>query len=103
MSLSKLKDLLQTFAPDEGPEVVAGFYKDSTFSIISTVAYLIGVPLHIFENESLPPELGAFYKLNTDKNARIIRNLCMLRRIPAWSWNIRHLIRYQTPKACYWK
>ena len=78
MSLDKLKDYLDTFESSE-PEEITGYYKDSTFSLISTVAFLIGVPLRIFENEAEPPEIGAYHKLNGDKNARIIRNLCMLR------------------------
>jgi len=78
MSLDKLKDYLSTFETAE-PEEVTGYYKDSTFSLVSTVAYLIGVPLRIFENEVEPPEIGAYHKLSADKNARIIRNLCMLR------------------------
>ena len=54
-------------------------YKDSTYEIVSKVAYLIGVPKRIFENEHEPPKLEIFEKLDKDKNARIVRNLCMLR------------------------
>ena len=32
-------------------------YKDSTYEIVSKVAYLIGVPKRIFENEHEPPKL----------------------------------------------
>jgi len=78
MHLDSLKDLLNTFTPSE-PEEITGYYKDSTFSLVSTVAYLIGVPLRIFEKDNEPPEIGAYHKLNVDKNARIIRNLCQLR------------------------
>lgn len=63
----------------QGKAPVAGYYKDSTFSLVSTVAYLIGVPLNIFENEFEPPKLEVYNKLESDKNARIIRNLCRLR------------------------
>ena len=31
-------------------------YEDSTYKIISKVAYLIGVPKHIFENEKQSPK-----------------------------------------------
>ena len=31
-------------------------YKDSTYEIVSKVAYLIGVPLRIFENEHEAPQ-----------------------------------------------
>ena len=54
-------------------------YSDSTFEIISKVAYLIGVPKHIFENEYEPPELKIYQQLDLQKNARIVRNLCMVR------------------------
>ena len=30
-------------------------YKDSTYELVSKVAYLIGVPLRIFQNEHEPP------------------------------------------------
>jgi hypothetical protein len=79
MSMDKLKDLLDSFASSPVSEEVAGYYKDSTFSLVSTVAYLIGVPQRIFESDTEPPEIGVLNKLNGDKNARIIRNLCRLR------------------------
>lgn len=31
-------------------------YKDSTYELVSKVAYLIGVPRHIFENEHEAPK-----------------------------------------------
>lgn len=54
-------------------------YKDSTYDIVSKVAYLIGVPKHIFENEFEPPKLAIYERLDQDKNARIIRHLCIIR------------------------
>jgi len=54
-------------------------YKDSTYVIVSKVAYLIGVPKRIFENEHEPPQLEVYQQLENDKNARIIRNLCIIR------------------------
>lgn len=54
-------------------------YRDSTYEIVSKVAYLIGVPLRIFENEYEPPKMDIFAALNKDKSARIIRNLCIVR------------------------
>lgn len=54
-------------------------YKDSTYDIVSKVAYLIGVPKRIFENEHEPPKLDIYERLNTDRNARIVRNLCIVR------------------------
>jgi len=85
MSFSNLKDFLETFSPEDDSEAetkteeTTGYYKDSTYSLVSTVAYLIGVPLRIFENEMEPPKIESYAKLNADKSARIIRNLCMLR------------------------
>lgn len=54
-------------------------YKDSTYEIVSKVAYLIGVPLRIFKNEHEPPKIEIYNRLEQDKNARIIRNLCIIR------------------------
>ncbi|MBQ9117527.1 MAG: NYN domain-containing protein [Clostridia bacterium] len=54
-------------------------YKDSTYEIISKVAYLIGVPKIVFENENLSPKPEVYERIDKDKNARIIRNLCILR------------------------
>ncbi|MCQ2419938.1 MAG: NYN domain-containing protein [Clostridia bacterium] len=63
----------------EYPEPVYTDYPDSTFMVVSKIAYLIGIPKRIFENEHEAPKLEWFEKLETNKNARIIRNLCMLR------------------------
>lgn len=54
-------------------------YRDSTYEIISKVAYLIGVPKRIFENEYESPKQDVFDKMEKDKSARIIRDLCILR------------------------
>ena len=54
-------------------------YKDSTYDLVSKVAYLIGVPLRIFQNEHEPPKIEIYNQLEQDKNARIIRNLCIIR------------------------
>lgn len=54
-------------------------YKDSTYEIVSKVAYLIGVPFRIFENEHEAPQLEVYERMEKDKNARIIRNLCIIR------------------------
>ena len=48
-------------------------YKDSTYELVSKVAYLIGVPLRIFQNEHEPPKIEIYNRLEQDKNARIIR------------------------------
>ena len=54
-------------------------YKDSTYEIVSKVAYLIGVSKRIFENENQPPKMEVYERLDQDKNARIIRHLCIIR------------------------
>jgi len=93
MSLSDYKELLSTVIETPIseqptlstvietpiPEPPAGYYKDSTYAIVSTVAYLIGVQKSVFENEHEPPRLAIYEKLDTDRTARIIRNLCRLR------------------------
>lgn len=54
-------------------------FLNSTVEIISKVAYLIGVPKRIFENEYQSPDISIFNQLEQDKNARIIRHLCIIR------------------------
>ncbi len=54
-------------------------YKDSTYDIVSKVAYLIGVPKRIFELDHEPPKLDIYERMDKDKNARIIRHLCVIR------------------------
>ena len=54
-------------------------YKDSVYDLVSEVAYLIGVPKRIFENDFESPQLSVYDRLELDKSARIIRNLCILR------------------------
>jgi len=80
MNLYDFKDMIVYFTPAVQPvEASVGYYKDSTYELISTVAFLIGVPLKIFENGVEPPDIDVYHKLNNNKNARIIRNLCRLR------------------------
>ena len=54
-------------------------YRDSTYEIISKVAYLIGVPKSVFENPNHPPKIEVYDRIDKDKNARIIRHLCVIR------------------------
>ena len=54
-------------------------YQCSTYEIVSLIAYLIGVPQRIFENEYEPPKLEVFERLDSNKHARIIRHLCICR------------------------
>ena len=55
-----------------------GSYKDSTYEVVSIIAYLIGVPE---DKICAYPQYAVFPKLNCDKNARIIRNLCIARTL----------------------
>lgn len=64
-------------------------YKDSTYEIVSKVAYLIGVPRRIFENEHEPPRMDVYERLEQDKAARIIRHLCIVRT--AIERNFKHI------------
>lgn len=50
-----------------------------TYEIVSKVAYLTGVGKQVFETQHEPFQMEQFKRLSVDKNARIIRNLCMLR------------------------
>ena len=54
-------------------------YKDSTHDLVSKIGYLFGIPKKVFESDSLPQKLSIYNELDANKNARIIRNLCMLR------------------------
>ncbi len=49
------------------------------YDIVSKVAFLAGVSKSIFENEHEPPKIAIYDKLNKEKKARIVRNLCILR------------------------
>lgn len=63
----------------------ASFYKEKpdysggTYDLVSKIAYLIGVSKTIFENAYEPPKIEIYTKLDRDKNARIIRHLCIIR------------------------
>ncbi len=49
------------------------------YNIVSATAYLLGVPERIFQNEHESPRLDIYMELEKNKNARIVRNLCVLR------------------------
>lgn len=61
------------------PEVRNYPYRSGKYDIVSIVAYLIGVPKRIFENAYEPPLPAVYEKLDRNKHARIVRNLCMVR------------------------
>lgn len=54
-------------------------YENSTYNLVSKVAYLIGVPKKIFEHEHEPPQMDWYEQMDRDQNARMIRNLCAVR------------------------
>lgn len=54
-------------------------YRDSTHEIVSKVAYLIGVYRWHFEEPDEPLRLDIYEALDDIKNARILRNLCIVR------------------------
>lgn len=69
-------DTPETIVPITDEKIL---YKNSTYDVVSKIAYLIGVPKRIFENDYEPPKMEVFEQLEQDKNARIIRHLCILR------------------------
>lgn len=52
---------------------------ERTTEIVSVFAYLIGVRKTMFLNEHEPPQIEIYNRLQNDKRARIIRNLCLVR------------------------
>jgi len=80
----KLQDLkLEQFDFGAAPEkeIIPEYndYVNGTFAVVSKVAFLIGVDKKHFENEHEPPKLEWYHTLSKDKNARILRNLCLIR------------------------
>lgn len=76
ITLSDLNELM----PADEAIVETGFVpeKDQKYEVVSIVAYLIGVRKNTFgENRNF--EEGVYRRLNLNKTARIIRNLCILR------------------------
>ena len=49
-------------------------YKDSTYELVSKVAYLIGVPLRIFQNEHEPPKIETVSYTHLDVYKRQIQS-----------------------------
>lgn len=74
---------------NETPEADNIKYNDSTYEVVSKVAYLIGVPKRIFENEHEPPKMEVYERLAQDKASRIIRHLCIVRT--AIERNFKHI------------
>lgn len=70
-------------------------FENSTYTVVSKVAYLIGVPKRIFENEHEPPQMEWYEKLSVNKNARIVRNLSILRT--AIEQNFKNIYKQMLP------
>lgn len=51
------------------------------YDIVSTTAYLLGIKRWVFESETEPLKQEIFEKLEKERNAKIMRNLCMLRNL----------------------
>ena len=58
-----------------------GQYRNPTYNIVSIIAYLIGVDDSYYQSntDEERPQIAIYQKLKTNKNARIIRNLCIIR------------------------
>ena len=55
-------------------------YRNSTYLLVSKVAYLIGVPEQTLTSDRVPPKMKeTFLELEQNRDARIIRNLCIVR------------------------
>lgn len=74
-------------------------YKDSTYEIVSKVGYLIGVPTRFFGHDKNNLQKDIYDELDNDKNARIIRNLCLIRAaIEKHYTHINNKMRYEYKK-----
>lgn len=79
-TLGEISKIIYSSEPEQEP--IKPNYTDftnSSYGIISKVAYLIGVDRRHFENEHEPPKIEVYQQLDKDKNARIMRNLCRIR------------------------
>ncbi len=69
-----------------------------TYRIVSIVAYLLGVDKRHFDNEHEPPQPDAYAQLEKDKEARIIRNLSIIRTAMEQKYTAISLAFYQEGK-----
>ena len=65
----------------DAPMIDPSRYRSATYHIVSIMAYLIGVSQSYYERDTgeESPQIEIYRKLSQDKNARIIRNLCIVR------------------------
>ena len=76
-----LNDLseFEFFQEEEAPQNQAR-YKNSTHLLVSKIAYLIGYSDETMTGDKMPAQMHEVYaELEKNKNARIIRNLCIIR------------------------
>ncbi len=76
--IMRLSDAFPGFAAEETTQEVSDYY-NSTFAIVSKMAYLIGVPKEHFSDAKKALQIEYYNKLEQNKAARIIRNLSILR------------------------
>ncbi len=55
------------------------YQSNEQYDIVTKVSYLIGIRKDVFEKNNDPQKTEIFRKLDADKRARIIRNLCIIR------------------------
>ena len=97
MSDENLMDQKTAVQPPGGLAYDYTDYRNPTYGLVSLVAYLIGVEQQHFS----PPgnrrlDLEIFEKLDKNKNARIIRNLCRIRTgLEKHYSSIRNAFRYE--------
>lgn len=72
-----MENIIEGF--DSARDITSYNTSNFSFSIVSRIAYLIGVSGEKFEQDAFPFKLYWYERLQGDKNARIIRNLCRLR------------------------
>ncbi len=71
-------------------------YKNSTYLLVSKIAYLIGYADEVMTGDRVPEQMHEVYaELEKNKKARIIRNLCIIRyRIERNFAKIQNLMKY---------
>ncbi len=88
------EELTDVFDKKDEKNVI--YETDATFDIVSKTAYLCGVPERFFYEDEKRLRLDIYVKLDKDKNARIIRNLCIIRTaIERGFKRINNYIRYE--------
>lgn len=74
-----LKAISGTFGETE-TQRDTGIYHNNAYNVVSIFGYLIGVSKEFFDAADNPAMMSNIYKkLSANKNARIIRNLCLIR------------------------